>query len=77
MAITHAENPLVLSMAQARKRHGAVIPRQPSRFVLEIEPGLFTGVPPHANGAEAKPIQAEKKKEAKERVFELVRGMRG
>jgi superfamily I DNA/RNA helicase len=77
VAITRAQNQLVLSMAQARKRYGVVIPQQPSRFVLEIEPGLFAGVPPHADGQATQPIKAEKKKEAKGRFFELVRGMGG
>jgi superfamily I DNA/RNA helicase len=77
VAITRAQNQLVLSMAKARRRYGQVIPQQPSRFVLDIEAGLFAGLAPHADGKSAKPIKEERKKEAKGRFFELVRGMGG
>ena len=76
VAITRARRALVFSMARARKRYGEVIRQRPSRFLLEIDPGLFAGPAPGTDGAAHPGLQEVKTKEAKERFFENVRKLR-
>jgi superfamily I DNA/RNA helicase len=76
VAITRARRGLVFSMARARKRYGEIVRQRPSRFVLEIEPGLFAGPAPGAGGAAHPGLQEVKTKEARERFFENVRKLR-
>jgi superfamily I DNA/RNA helicase len=77
VAITRAQQQLVFSMAKARKRYGETIRQQPSRFVLEVEPTLFDGVPPHADGQVPRAPLPEKKAQARGRFFEQIRRMGG
>ncbi|MCZ6552346.1 MAG: UvrD-helicase domain-containing protein [SAR324 cluster bacterium] len=74
VAITRAEKQLVFSMGKERRRYREVIPQRPSRFVLEIDPALFDGVPPAAGDAAAyQPIQERKKAAARSRFFDQLR----
>ena len=73
VAVTRARKHLVLSMARQRRRFGAIIRQQPSRFVLEIAPELFDGHAPHA-GAAPTPVQQENRtRQARSRFFDELR----
>ena len=45
VGITRAQRELVMSRAQFRKRHGALRPSAPSRFLLEVSPGHYQHFP--------------------------------
>jgi len=77
VAITRAQQQLVFSMGKMRRRYGETIRQQPSRFVLEIDPDLFDGVPPHADSHAPRAVPPEKKAQAKGRFFEQIRRMGG
>jgi ATP-dependent DNA helicase UvrD/PcrA len=76
VAITRAQRQLVFSMARARKRYGEVIRQQPSRFLLEMDAGLFDGPAPATDFAAATALRARKTEGAKARFFEQMRRMK-
>ncbi|MDH4224263.1 MAG: UvrD-helicase domain-containing protein [Deltaproteobacteria bacterium] len=77
VAITRAKEQLVFSMAKRRKRFSEVLVQSPSRFLLEIQPELFGGVPPHgAEGEMLKAKKAERAGEARKRFFDQMKKMK-
>jgi len=74
VAITRAKRNLILSMSRIRKRWGEVIRQQPSRFLLDIEAGLFDGPAPSSGGEETQELRVHKAAAARSRFFDQVRG---
>ncbi|MCH8843882.1 MAG: UvrD-helicase domain-containing protein [SAR324 cluster bacterium] len=77
VAITRAKQRLVFSAAKIRQRWGQSTPQQPSRFLLDIDPRLFDGVPPQADAGHGRrkylSAKAEKNATARKQFFEQMR----
>ena len=67
VGITRAQRELTFSMAKSQKRYGEIIKRDPSRFLLEIDPDLFTT----PVVGEADPVQKTKQHEQSRSDFFL------
>ncbi|MDH4247832.1 MAG: UvrD-helicase domain-containing protein [Deltaproteobacteria bacterium] len=76
VAVTRAKDELVLSMAKRRKRWNQEVKQVVSRFVLEIEKGVFSGSAPGSGGDLTPAEKARKIQEARERFFEQMRQKR-
>ena len=67
VGITRAQRELTFSMAKFQKRYGELIKRDPSRFLLEIDPELFST----PVIGEANPVQKTKQREQSRSDFFL------
>jgi ATP-dependent DNA helicase Rep len=67
VGITRAQRELTFSMATFQKRYGEVIKREPSRFLLEIDPELFST----PVVGEASPVQKNQQREQSRSDFFL------
>jgi len=67
VGITRAQRELTFSMAKSQKRYGELIKREPSRFLLEIAPELFST----PVIGEASPVQKIQKREQSRSDFFL------
>ncbi len=76
VAITRAQRQLVFSLAKVRKRWGETIRQQPSRFLLEMDGGLFDGPSPATDFAGAQAARIQKTETAKARFFDQMRRMK-
>jgi DNA helicase-2/ATP-dependent DNA helicase PcrA len=66
VGITRAQQELTFSMAKSRKRFGEIIPQEPSRFLLNINPELLT-VP--IIGEASEEIKKERRHESRSAFF--------
>ncbi len=66
VGITRAREELTFSMGKERRRYGETLKQQPSRFLLEIAPELFT-IPPVGKASEKQ--KAEQKERSRSDFF--------
>lgn len=75
VAITRAKKLLIFSMAKERKRFGTLVAQKPSRFLEEVDQGLFDGISP-GGGPPSKEVKDRLAGEAKKRFFDQMQKMR-
>ena len=72
VGITRAQHELTFSMAKSLKRYGESIKQEPSRFLLNIDPELFT-VP--IIGEVSEEVKKERSRESRSAFFSQIKHM--